>query len=292
MLLQDLMSLRTTGSAVEQELVRYLLEAGEGIGQVSARAIARELHIAPSSVVRFCKRLGFAGYYDFRDAFRLELRHATEHYEGVDPNYPFELGEPPIVISRKIGALYREIVDETLEHIDDRALGRATRLLASALEIVVTASGVQLAFAEGFKNKMLKIGHSVVVESRVEAALYRAAHARRGETALILLSYSGESGRILRVARLARERSAPVIALTSSGGNTLSRIADVALVVPSREEVERNLGHFAMNIATALLLDILYASIFNGDYAEHYAARMEMNRLGSRGGSLRSGRDA
>lgn len=33
---------------------------------------------------------------------------------------------------------------------------------------------------------------------------------------------------------------------------------------------EDNIGHFAMNVSTALLLDVVYACIFNQDYFANY----------------------
>lgn len=38
---------------------------------------------------------------------------------------------------------------------------------------------------------------------------------------------------------------------------------------------EDNIGHFAMNVSTALLLDVVYACIFNQDYFENYERRVE-----------------
>lgn len=278
MLLQELMRMRSAGSGTESQIAAYLIGERTRIAALSARAVARAVHVAPSTVVRFCQRLGYAGYAELRDALQHELTYLTSHFEGIDPNYPFGMGEQHMVVAHKIGALYREIVDDTLGLLRPEALDQAVAALGAARQIVVCATGVQLSFAEGFRNKMLKIGRDVVLEPRTSSAFYRASHARDGSTAFVLLSYSGASDRLLRVARAARGSGAPLVAVTSIGGNALTELADTALLVSTREKLEDNIGHFAMNVSTALLLDIVYACIFNQDYFANYERRVETAR--------------
>lgn len=40
--------------------------------------------------------------------------------------------------------------------------------------------------------------------------------------------------------------------------------------LPVRMHREDNIGHFAMSVSTALLLDVVYACIFNQDYFANY----------------------
>lgn len=138
------------------------------------------------------------------------------------------------MIAHKIGSLYRVIVGDTLVLIDDNAIDRAVGLLGDAEEILVCSTGVELEFAQGFKNKMLKIGRVVTIELRLSSAFYRASRVGSGNVCFVLLSYSGKSERLLRVARRTRESHAPVVAITSFCGNSPSGLSDVALYVSSR----------------------------------------------------------
>lgn len=278
MVLQELMRLRSGAAGADRAIAAYLIEERMHISSLSAREVARAVHVAPSTVVRFCQRLGYGGYADLRDAVQAELSYLVSHFEGIDPNHPLDGGEQHVVVAHKIGTLYREIVDDTLGLLRPSELDRAVSALASAREIVVSATGVQLAFAEGFRNKMLKIGRHVSLEPRTSAAFYRAMNADPQSTVFVLLSYSGESERLLRVARAARESASTVLAVTSIGGNALSGLADIVLQVSTREKLEDNIGHFAMNISTSLLLDIVYACIFNQDYFANCERRIEAAR--------------
>lgn len=277
MLLQDLMRRRKTLSSAERSIADYLLVQREKVAEQSARQIAREVYTAPSTVVRFCKKFGFAGYDDFRKAFITELGYLTSHFDDIDPNYPFSFGERRIVVANKVGQLYRDIIDDTLRMLDEGVLDRAVGLLDSAYEICVFSAGVQADIAHAFADKMLKIGCNVVVERRANAAYYRAAHAMPG-TVFVVLSYSGETDQLIRVAKKIRECNASLIAITSYGGSSLADLADVVLYVSTREKLVRNLGHFAMNISSLLLFDVLYAGVFNENYYANFQSRVDLRR--------------
>lgn len=87
---------------------------------------------------------------------------------------------------------------------------------------------------------MLKIGRLVTIETRANAAFYRASHADPARSLFILFSYSGETEQLLRVARKLNERTVPLIAITSFGGNSLSALADI--VSASTGEMKKRYG--------------------------------------------------
>lgn len=147
--------------------------------------------------------------------------------------------------------------------------------------IYVYSAGVQGDVAQTFKDKMLKIGKNVVLETKMNELYYRASYCSLN-CSFIILSYSGEIETELRGVKKLKERHIPLLAITSYGDNTLSQYADYVLNVSTREKLKDNLGDFAMNISTMLILDILYVSIFNTDYLKH----VERRRSSSQGFDL------
>lgn len=73
-------------------------------------------------------------------------------------------------------------------------------------------------------------------------------------------STSGRSANILRACEVAKQRGCQVLALTGAGPNPLSKMADVALCVPSAntartQEVHLFLGHVLCSLIDAALSD-------------------------------------
>ena len=76
----------------------------------------------------------------------------------------------------------------------------------------------------------------------------------------------------------------PILAITSLGTNSLSKIADVVLHISTREKMYSKIGGFSSLTSISLVLDILYSCKFslhygiNMQYKTDIAKRVEVNR--------------
>ena len=264
-------------SSIERSIANYFLEAGEALREQSARSIATKLYTAPSTVSRFCKRLGYDGYSDFREDYLNELRYLSSSFTNIDANQPFRKSDDERTIAAKIGALYRETVDDTLQLTEGGALEEAVDLVAGARNVFVYSAGPQSYLAEDFVDKMARIGRRVIVTYKSDTSYFFSAGGQPDEV-FIVLSYSGETSGALRIAERAKEAGSPVIALTSFGRNSLSQMADVTLHVSTREKLVEKLGCFGMSISTMLLLDIIYSCVLARDYDRNVINRVQQTR--------------
>lgn len=264
-------------SPIERSIAQHFLEAGDALREQSARSIAAQLFTAPSTVSRFCKRLGYDGYNDFRDDYLDELRYLSSSFTDIDANQPFRKSDDARTIAAKIGALYRETVDDTLQLTDGATLEQAIQLVADARNVFVYSAGPQSYLAEDFVDKMARIGRRVIVTYKDDTSYFFSTGAQPDEV-FIVLSYSGETSGALRIAEQARKVGSPVIALTSFGRNSLSQLADVTLHVSTREKLVEKLGCYGMSISTMLLLDVIYSCVLALDYDRNVINRVRLTR--------------
>jgi len=101
-------------SYTEAIIADGILKKGMDFEKSSARKIAKEIHVAPSTLVRFCQKLGFQGFNDFKEAYLKELNYTHSHFIHIDANYPFAPQDKNVVIAHKIGQLYHECIDDVL----------------------------------------------------------------------------------------------------------------------------------------------------------------------------------
>ena len=264
-------------SPIEGSIADHFLEAGETLREQSARSIAAQLYTAPSTVSRLCKRLGYSGYNEFRDAYLDELRYLSSAFTEIDANQPFRKSDDPRTIAAKMGALWRETVTDTLQLTDGEALERTVALVADARTVFVYSAGPQSYLAEDFVDKMARIGHRVIVTYKDDTSYFFAASAQADEV-FVVLSYSGETGDALRVARQVKAAGGTIVAITSYGRNSLSELADVTLHVSTREKLVEKLGCYAMSISSLLLLDVLYSCVLARDYERNVVRRVRVTR--------------
>lgn len=272
-LISDRLHEKTNFTNVEINIAEYLLENQDQIKNQSAHYIASQLYTSPSMITRFCQKIGYQGFNDFKEAYLQEIAYLKSHFDTIDPNYPFKYNDKNIVVANKIGSLYHEIIDDTLVLLDHDSLQNAINALKQSQVIYLYSAGVQADLAKTFKDKMLKIGKNVVVETRMNEIFYRALFADKNDL-FIIISYSGEVESLLRGVEKLKERNIPIIAITSYGKNSLSKLASHVLYVASKEKLVNNLGSFSMNLATLLLLDILYVNIFNDDFKSHQQQKL------------------
>ena len=92
----------------------------------------------------------------------------------------------------------------------------------------------------------------------------------------ICLSYSGESGEIIKIANILKKKNVPIIAITSIGENSLTRLADIVLRVTTREKSYSKIGAYSSLESISLILDVLYSCFFTTAYDQHYTFKTEL----------------
>lgn len=249
----------------EKRLGQYLLEQGIQLEKSTVRTIAKDVYMAPSSIIRFVQKIGFEGFNDFKKQFIEETRYLSTHFQEIDSNRPFTENDKNIVIASKIGLLYEETLKDTIMLVDHDQLQEAINRIVKCEFISIVASGAQVGIAHTFKDKMMKIGKKVTVFESVDDAFYEACYCD-SRTLFILISYSGETSKCLSVCHKLKERKQSFITITTYGTNTLSQESDCCLYVSTRERLIDNLGTFTFNLSLLYLLDVLYAGYFNTNY--------------------------
>jgi len=92
----------------------------------------------------------------------------------------------------------------------------------------------------------------------------------------ILISYSGESKEVLKIAEILKSKNTQMIVLTSIGENSLTAFADCIFSISTREKLYSKISTYSSNNSIHLILDILYSCVFkmNYDYNLKYKANI------------------
>lgn len=263
---------------VDKTLANFFIDSGRRVEKLSSRTIASTLFVAPSTVTRFCQFLGFSGYSDFKLAFLKELDYLERNFLNINPNFPFTENDINVALASKIATLYKETVEDSLSLLHHDSLQAATKLLSNAAIIYLGMVGDTFEMAETFKNRMIKIGKTVIVERRTDNLYYSACQVPK-DACFILISYSGETESLLKVAKLLQNRKIPTIVLTSFGENALSSMFDIVIWISTREKLIENLGNFSSLISVSFILDTLYASVFQKHYTKNYQTKCDLSQM-------------
>lgn len=202
----------------QMAIAKYVSENSEIVAFMTAQMLSEAAGVSESSVVRFARQLGFAGYTELRRALQLLIKERIAARENAAEIDSRELGKLVTAGIQNLQAL------STPQN--ERALEQAVLLLGEAERVVVQA-GLGL---EGLDRYLA---------SGLNALGLRACTAEKGvsreilnlDDRAVLVSISGNfySG-LLGPVKYARARNARVLALAESETAALRPYTDAMLV--------------------------------------------------------------
>lgn len=253
-------------SQAEQSIIHYLFEEREKVKTKTLDQISKETYTHASTVIRIAKKLGYDGWLELKEHFLEEVEYLNRHYESIDANFPFDASDNNISISHKLALLNQTTINDTLDLINDQALGLAVDYLVKADTIKIFGLYHNLMICEEFEKKMNQIGKTVklcTLEPHFEI------EKSTKDTCAIFISYSGENQSILKLLPMIKKKNIPIIGLTSIGENTVSKYADSTLRISTREKLYSKISNFTTRDSIGFLMDILYACVYGKDYEKY-----------------------
>jgi glucokinase len=215
--------------------------------------IARAAQVSQPTVIRFCRTLGCEGLSDFklRLASGLSGTIPLTHTQVTGSDSVLELGVK--VLGNTASAIL-----QVREQLNRDNLVRAIELLAAAQRIEFFAVGHYGVVADDAQFKFLRFGvpSASFTDPRLQVL---AANVLKPTDVVVIISSSGRLDDLLAVADLARQRGAPVVAITASH-SPLARKADVALIVDHVEDVATHVP-MVSRILHLLVIDILAVGV-------------------------------
>lgn len=196
---------------LEKKIVEYILNNPKKILTSTANEMAENLYVSKTSIINLSKRLGFEGYSELRYYVRDYLNNEGQErkflsYEQILDNLNSEVSKTISLQSKEnIIKIVKKIIGSRIVYVIARgASGPIASLLSSRLALL----GVKAILIED-PNIVDVLGGSLGEDETV-----------------IVISLSGETEKILALAKTARLRNIDVIALTAFSNSSLHKIAN------------------------------------------------------------------
>ena len=199
----------------DNEILSYCIRNHEQISRMKVQDLAARLYTSPASVIRFCKKLGFSGFSEFKAALKIELRRK----EGVPG---------PQVSSID----FLKDIDKAIHLIQEDMVEQVLDLIRSRRHIELFAVGSSRMVASEFAKRLRLAGKQAFYYDD-SSLMNISARQLTGDDLVIALSVSGESSLVIAAANMAKSCGAPIVSITNLGSNTLSDMADISLYVHS-----------------------------------------------------------
>ena len=199
---------------------------------------------------RFCRKLGFDGYHQFKLAFAQEanVKPISDNITANDTAFD--------IFGKVCEDIYCSL-EKTKRAIDQNALHACCETLLHADKILVFGLGNSASVAIDASHKIFRLGLNATAYTDNHMQAIAAAHTDKN-SAVIGISHSGHSKDIVQSLQIAKERGATTISLTSEQKSPLVKVSDIVLHTVSDETNYHILG-LNSRITQLAIIDTIYS---------------------------------
>ncbi len=242
-----------TLSRSEQRVARWVLEHPREAANATLAKLARECETSEPTVVRFCRRVGLAGFRELALRLTEALSNPISYvHRDVSPD-----DSSTEAVFKVMDASIQSLLDMRME-LSSMPVDAAVQSMLKARQIAFAGLGASGHVAADACHKFFRLGIPCSAISDRSMILQFAAIAEPDDV-LVLLSHTGRWAEFARAARLARDRGATVIALT----NPASAIAAEATLLFPCPVIEDTSVYTPMSsrLAQLALLDAIHVAL-------------------------------
>lgn len=217
-------------SETQQKLGQYILAHHSDVPKMNVAILAQKSNVSQATVVRFTKILGYKGFTDFR----LNLARDSATATNNDDNILAEISPTDTAqeLKTKLSLRAQNAITTASRRLPPQTLDAAANLLSWANVISVFGIGASAVVAHDFYQKFSRLGKPILNPPDVHQAMTNIVTQNENHV-MVLISNSGLTQEVIKLARASAEHNVPVIALTANQSGQLSKSATI--IVPTDE---------------------------------------------------------
>jgi DNA-binding MurR/RpiR family transcriptional regulator len=254
-------------SPAEQRVARIIIDEAATAASLTISDLAERAHSSETTVMRFCRAMGFSGYSQLRLTLAAEAGRA---YEATTSDEPVggdisETDELAQVV-KKIAFADARAVEDTATQIDIAVLEQVVDLVVGARRVDIYGVGASAFVATDFQQKLHRIGRIAYAWSDTHLALTSAALLGESDVAFGI-SHTGTTLDTIEAFSEAGRRGAKTVALTNFPKSPITKVADLVLTTAARETTFRS-GAMASRLAQLTVIDCVFVGVAQRTYTE------------------------
>ncbi|MBU3874280.1 MurR/RpiR family transcriptional regulator [Faecalicatena sp. AGMB00832] len=252
-------------TATERKAADYILSNYQKVLNCNISELAECAEVSDATVVRFCKKMGYKGYQDFKINAAKDMLSKIQH---LNPQLSEEDNTETIckkIFHSEISVLKRT---STMLNIDDLEL--AADKIIRAGKVVFAGTGGSLLVGRDVQHKFMKVGVQIYVYEDIDMQLMSASLLDEGDVAFFI-SHSGTNKNVVDCMKTARRSKAFIISLVTKGKTPVSRMSDITIYTDSEENIFKS-ESISARIAQLAVLDVIVSMIALKKYEESYQA--------------------
>lgn len=237
----------------EIKIFNYVNNNLEKLLYKSLTEVANLCNVGESTVLRFCRKLGFKGYQDFKLALARDLALIQRKDDSAEISYIGKVKQNMI-----------QAIENTFSLIDNEQLQQAINYVKNSDNVViygVSSSGIA---GLDMQNRLMRIGKYINVINDSHNQMIHSNSLTSGST-IIAISLTGSTKDIVDAVDNGKQRGAKIIAITNYTESPLTNYADTVLLTSAKEN-PLDSGSLVSKISQLFVIDLLCTGITLENY--------------------------
>ncbi|HEB32927.1 MAG TPA: MurR/RpiR family transcriptional regulator [Spirochaetes bacterium] len=240
----------------EKNAAEHLLKHSNLLSGMTITEASKFIGCSQATLFRLSKKLGFNGYPELRQAFKLN-RDSKEFYLYTD----IKQDDSSEKILNKVFSTTIHTIQNTLDVVNLSEYDKALNAILNANKISFFAIGGASSVAMIGFYKFNRIGCNCTYYTDPDLSLIAASHLKKQDVS-ILISHSGKSKPVINAAKLSKDSGATSISITNFPLSPLAKISDIILLTAAFAEYSSR-DILANRVAQLCLIESLYIGVFN-----------------------------
>lgn len=245
---------------IDKKIATYFVQVGPK--KYSSKDVSHKLYVSEASLSRFAKKLGFSGFREFifwvkrEDESRQELDRLTEFTIQT----------------------YQKTLDNTYKLVNDQQIARIAKLLNERQRVFIYGIGSSGLVAKEFCFRFTRLG--LDVDALIDNNEVAMNISRVNKSSLIVgISISGKTSEIIESLKMAKEKGATVVLLTSSKNRENFDFVDELVPLAHLRNLTASYT-ISPQFPALIMTDIIYTHYLNLNRTQKmYALQESFNRI-------------
>lgn len=238
-------------SAKEQEIADYVMRNKHSIQNINIRDLSALTNASMSTITRFCRKIGFANFVDFK----------------INLNREAEQPRDEMNFFAQTQHIYNEIINATAEMIKPEMIEQVVQQIKQAKRVYVYGLGSSGLSALEFKYRLMRMNIMIDAVSDSHMMLMNAALMNEQDV-VIGLSNSGQTSEVTLGLQTARQHGAYIIGITNFHQTPFTQTTDLCLYTPGLQRVG-DIQFINSQLAIIYVLDMISMLLLEDMQMQH-----------------------
>lgn len=241
-------------TGLEARVVDLVLGSRDFTELTPLQQVATACDVSEAMVVKVAKKLGYAGYRDFRASLAAYNRlPIVELHQEISP------GDDTPTMMQKVFRTSIQALEETLAILEPAAIDEAAELFHGSRNRDFYGLGGSAQIARDAAHKFLRIGVRTSVQD--DAHMMAMSASLLGPNDVVAaFSHSGETDAVIDAVKIARAAGAKIVVITNHARSTLGALGDITLCSTAQGSPLTG-ENSAARIAQLNILDVIFVAV-------------------------------